>query len=113
MTKKELALKVRGICDEFYERPSPGMSNSIFRDASCKRFAANALCIFIETYDFNENIDAFKAVCIISEFDNMMLEGLYESNGLISKSMYEKGREVCRDMMDIFRDMIPKHERSN
>lgn len=115
MNKRELAMKVRDYCDEFYEKPSPGMSNSIFKDASYKNYAAKALVDFICRYtiDADESIDAFRAVCIISEFEGMMLQGLYESHGLSSKFMFEKGREVCRDMMDIFFDMIPTKERRN
>lgn len=119
MNRLTIAKEIRDICDEFYTKPSDGMSNSMFKEASAKAYAVSALCTYIKKYPLDEfgdpaaKIEPMDVLNILNDFDSMMLQGLYESRSLHSKIVYEKGREVCRDMMDIFRDRIPKKERSS
>lgn len=108
MNKHKLACMIKDIADEFYTPPTRGMSNKQFKEAAYKKQAVKSLCNFIRRYpiETNEQVDTFRVICIISEFDDLMVLGMYQSQSKNTKLMYEIGRDVCNDATEIFMDIF-------
>lgn len=100
MNKEQMLFMLTECFEDWYDKPSKGQMLTVRKDLSYAHTAVKSIKQYILDSPLEPESLA-ECVAILNGFYNQMVDGVYESTTESSKRMFEVGKDVASDMMDV------------